>query len=558
MAKIRSPILGGFYRSWSLNLADQQCINVFPTTVDTKPGKDVGALYSCPGLTFEALVGNGPIRGMQPFMGMLYVVSGSGVYTVSQTGNVTLIGNISAASSGPVDIINNTMQLVIFDGVNGYLVPGGFPLTAGGSISGGTNYSVGDLIYLQSGDGTQTATAVIQVATLSGSAVATFTIVQGGAFNPKPTTFTQQSTTGSGSGFSLSSPTYGAFAGVYTLTLPFLNPASASYQDGFGVVSQAGTQVFWQSNLFDLSIWDPLNFSSADSESTNIIAIAELHEQQFIFTETIIEVWINAGQSGFAFQRLTGVHMEIGCAAQASVTKVGEGLIWLSQTDQGGIGVHEVSAYEPVKISTKAIDGVIQSYSTVSDAIGYAYSQDGHDFYVLIFPTANATWVYDPSVKLWHQRAAFANGQFSRHWSNCGAFFGNKNIVGDYRNGNIYSFQMNMQTDNGTPRKWVRSWRALEKPIFVSVTYSSLQIDMQTGIRIADGTNPQVVLRWSDDGCHNWSNERFQAAGQTGQTKMRVIFKRLGSTKLNAGLDRVWELSSSDAMPVAIIGADQL
>lgn len=557
-----SPILGGFYRAWSKNLADSECLNLFPNTVDTKTGKAVGALYSCPGLNLLAAIGGGPIRGMEIFKGLLYVVSGAQVYTIDTNNTVMVIGLIPTSSSGPVSIIANTTQMVIFDGFNGYLVPGGQPLASGAIGSGGANYASGDQIYLQANDGTQTATAVIQVSGVSGGAVTAFFVVpgQGGAFNPVPSGFTQQSTTGSGNGFTISSASFGPAVGVYPLTLPFPNPQSASYQDGFGLVNQGGSQKFWQSNLFDLSIWLALNFSSADSAATNIMAIAALHEQQYIFTQDVTEVWINAGTGGFAFQRLSGVHMEIGCAAQASVAKVGESLCFLSQTDQGGPEVHRITAYEPQKISTKAIDGVIQGYATYSDAVGYSYSQDGHEFYVLIFPTANATWVYDatPGIGLWHQRAAFANGVFSRHWSNCQAVFNNKVVVGDYRNGNVYSFDMNAQTDNGTPRKWVRSWRALEKPIYVSVTYSSLQIDMQTGIKIPDGTNPQVVLQWSDDGCHNWTSERFQAAGQTGQTSLRVIFKRLGSTRLNSGLDRVWKLSSSDQFPVALIAAEQL
>ena len=115
---------------------------------------------------------------------------------------------------------------------------------------------------------------------------------------------------------------------------------------------------------------------------------------------------------------------------------------------------------------------------------------------------------------------------------------------------------MNTLTDNGTPKKWVRSWRALPQAVFDPMTFSSLQIDMQTGIGIPDGTNPQVVLRWSDDGGHNWSNPRILAAGQIGKTALRVKANRLGSTRLNSGLDRIFELSSTDQFPVALIGAD--
>lgn len=558
---MKTPIFGAFYVAWSKNLADQQCINLFPTLVDTKSGKAVGAIYSTPGLTLKIQVGPGPQRGFAVFKGLLYVVSGNTVYSLTSDFVSTLIGTIGTFT-GPVSIINNGTQLVIFDGINGYLLPGGFPLTGGSIANGGENYQIDDTINLQSSNGTQNATAQITVTGVSAGAVTAFIVSQGGAFNPIPLTFSQATTSGSGSGFVLSGPSFGGLVPIYRLTLPFAGPVSASYQDGFGLVNEANTQEWWQSNLFDLSIWDPLNFTSADAAPDNVTALAELHEEQFVFKKTNTEVWINGGNPGFAFQRLAGVHIEMGCAAPFSVSKAGEALLWLARNEQGEGTVQMISGYEPRKVSTKAIDGVIQSYATISDAIGYSYQQDGNLFYVLIFPTANATWVYDVTgsaqagIPLWHSRAAFSNGQFSRHWSNCYAAFAGMCLVGDYRNGNIYAFDMNAQTDNGTPKKWVRSWRALPQPVYVPMTFSSLQIDMQTGIKVPAGTNPLVVLRWSDDGGHTWSNERFLPAGKTGETALRVMARRLGSTRLNSGLDRIFELSSTDVMPVSLINAD--
>jgi hypothetical protein len=128
-------------------------------------------------------------------------------------------------------------------------------------------------------------------------------------------------------------------------------------------------------------------------------------------------------------------------------------------------------------------------------------------------------------------------------------------IIGDYRNGNIYAFDLDAQTDAGTQRKWLRTWRALKEPTTQPTRFSQLRIDMQTGADVPDGTNPQVVLRWSDDGGHAWSIEWFRSAGATGETTWRVVFNRLGSTKRATGLDRIFELSSTDPFRVALLGA---
>lgn len=564
---MKTPIFGAFYVAASKNLADQRCINLFPSVVDTKTGKEIGALFSAPGLDLIAAVGTGPVRGMAVFRGpppaspVLYIVSGNKLYLMTLGLVTSLVGAIGSLT-GPVSIINNGNQLVVFDGYKGYLVPGGSPFVNGNIASGGTEYAIGDTINLLAVGGHQNATAQVTVQNVSAGAVTSFGVSLAGAFDPVPTSFAQASTSGSGSGFTLDSLTFAGFNPIYTLTLPFTGPVSASYQDGFGLVNVTGTYQWFQSNIFDLSYWDPLNFSSADAAPDDIVAIFELHEEEFLFKNTNTEVWINAGNTGFAFQRLAGVHIEMGCAAPFSVAKAGEGLIWLAQDDQGEGTVQMISGYQPKKVSTKAIDAKIQSYSYIGDAIGYCYQQNGHLFYVLIFPTGDATWVYDVTeseklgVPLWHSRAAFFNGQFSRHWSNCYASFSGLCIVGDYRNGNIYSFNPNTLTDAGATKKWVRSWRALPQPVYEPMTFSSLQIDMQTGIEIPDGTNPQMVLRWSDDGGHRWSNERFLPAGAPGETALRVMARRLGSTRLNSGLDRIFELSSTDLFPVAIINAD--
>lgn len=350
---------------------------------------------------------------------------------------------------------------------------------------------------------------------------------------------------------------------ISTPSLPFGNPVSAAYQDGFGLLNSNNTQAFYQSNLKDLSTWQALNFSSADADSDNIVAVANLNRVIWIFKQYHTENWVNAGLSGFTFQRLQGVYNEVGCAAAFSVATAEEYVFWLSQSMEGEGMVLMAVGSIPRRISTHAIEFAIGSYSTISDAIAYCYQQEGKLFYVLTFPTAGVTWVYDLRASLesgmpvWHQRASLTNGILGRHWGNAYASFAGLNLIGDYQNGNIYAYNLNTLLDNNMTRKWLRSWRALAKPSENPVTFNSLRIDMETGASaVPIGTNPQVNLRWSDDGGHNWSNYRQMPAGPPGKTAQRVKFNRLGSTRRNSGLDRIFELSATDAFKVALIGAE--
>lgn len=346
------------------------------------------------------------------------------------------------------------------------------------------------------------------------------------------------------------------------LILPFSGPVYATYQDGFGLVNVAGTQLWYQSNLKDLSTWQALNFSSADSQPDNIQSIRTIRREIWIFKQFDTEIWINAGLGGFAFQRLDGVFIEYGSVAPFALAKAGESLLWVSQNKQGQGMVMMATGYQVRRISTHAIEHALSGYSTLADAIAYVYQQEGHQFYVVTFPTADVTWVYDITTSaligmpIWHQRAAFLNGQFHRHWGNAYAFFAGKHVIGDYLTNNLYSYNLDQALDNGTQRKWLRSWRALPQPSEDPISFKSLRIDMQTGLQVPDGTNPQCMLRFSDDGGHNFSNERKAAVGPPGATAQRVKFNRLGATRRNSGLDRIFELSSSDVFGVALIGAE--
>ena len=93
------------------------------------------------------------------------------------------------------------------------------------------------------------------------------------------------------------------------------------------------------------------------------------------------------------------------------------------------------------------------------------------------------------------------------------------------------------------------------------ITESDLYLTTQAGdylLSVAGnsttGSNPQVMLRWSDDGGHTWSNEYFAPVGKIGVYQQRVFWRRLGMTlKLR---DRIYELSGTDPVKISIMGAE--
>ena len=487
----------------SVNAADARMVNLFPEIVP-EAGKEPAFLNRAPGLKLEVTVGLGPVRGLWVLDGNMYVVSADKLYKVTPAYVVTLIGTVSG--TGPVSMADNGTQLFV--------------------ACNGPSYIYNSL------------TNVFQQIT-----------------DPD-------------------------FPGAVTV----------GYLDGYFVFNQPNSQKIWVTALLEGTQIDPLDFASAEGSPDGVVGIIVDHGQLWVYGTNSIEVWYNSGNADFPFSRIQGAFNELGCAASYSLAKMDNGLFWLGKDARGQGMVYRANGYAGQRISTHAVEWHIQQYGNLSDAIGYTYQQDGHSFYVLIFPSADTTWVYDVATQAWHERAGFENGNFTRHRSNCQVFFNNMVMVGDYENGKVYSFDLDDYSDNGSIQKWLRSWRALPtgQNNLKRTAHHSLQLDLETGVGLSgndptvpfppegptlvldfinqqydiyqpnfvQGFNPQVMLRWSDDGGHTWSNEHWVSIGKIGEYYRRAIWRRLGMTmKLR---DRVYEVSGTDPVKIAIMGAELL
>jgi hypothetical protein len=340
--------------------------------------------------------------------------------------------------------------------------------------------------------------------------------------------------------------------------IDFPGAVTVGYLDGYFIFQEPNSQRFWTSELLDGTQIDPLSFASAEGMPDNLVSLFVDHREVWLFGTQSVEVWYDAALEGFPLARIQGAVNEFGCAATFSVAKMDNSLFWLGADARGHGVVFRANGYAGQRISTHAVEYAIQSYDIISDAIAFTYQQDGHSFYVLTFPSAQATWVYDAATNAWHERAGFANGQFIRHRANCQMFYSEEVVVGDFENGNIYAYDLDQFSDGDFAQKWLRSWRALptNQNNLKRTAQHSLQIDLETGVGLnaGQGDNPQIMLRWSDDGGHTWSNEHWMSMGKIGAYGTRAIRRRLGmTTKLR---DRVYEASGTDPVKISIMGAE--
>lgn len=333
----------------------------------------------------------------------------------------------------------------------------------------------------------------------------------------------------------------------------------AAYQDSYFIVSGlAGSQSFWWSeNPNDASSWDGLDFASAEGSPDGCVNVISDHRELWLFGTETAEIFVNTGDADQLFQRSQNAFLQQGTIAAGTVQAMNNTVYWLGAGKDGQGIAFQAQGYNPLRISTHAIEKEWASYSTMADAKAYCWQIEGHSFYTLIFPTADKTWLYDaaaPSPELAWTELVWrnpANNTEHRHRSNCGVFFNGQQLVGDWETGKVYSLEMDTYTDNADPILRLRRSQTMSDE-GMKMFFAELRIDMETGVGTAsgDGSDPQLLLRYSDDAGHSWSSYKSKSMGLAGEYKRRVKFGPTGYA-----VDRVWEISTTSPVAWSIFGA---
>lgn len=343
----------------------------------------------------------------------------------------------------------------------------------------------------------------------------------------------------------------GVFTTIAATDGAFTGADRCDIVDNYIIYNRPGTQQWGATS--PLSIVSPaLSFSSKDGAPDNLVAAVVDHRQVYLLGEKSSEAWINAGLFPFPFQRIPGTSTQHGCASKNSIARLGNSFAYLSQDDRGQALVVYVDGYTITQISTHAVTNSLLG-QRINDAIGYTYQIEGHECYVLTFPTADITWVYDLATQYWHKWLSVdAYNVYHRHRGNCSAVFQGECIVGDYSNGKIYALSNTTYTEDGTTIRRLRRCPHLTAD-FNQVFFELLQLQFQPGVGLStgQGSDPQAMLRWSDDGGSTWKNEHWKTIGKIGKYENRVIWRRLGHAR-----DRVFEVVVSDPVKAVIVSAN--
>lgn len=323
--------------------------------------------------------------------------------------------------------------------------------------------------------------------------------------------------------------------------------------DGYFVALDVQTSTLKVSNLLNGLVWDPLQIAQRSSASDPWRSLLVAGKNIWLFGEFTTELWYDSGDT-FPFAPFPNALIPEGIAGTFCAAQVGNTVMWLAQNAAGARYVVKAQGVSTAKVSTFAIDSVLAGFNTVSDAEAYSYQERGHTFFVLNFPSANRTLVWDDTVSLWHERGDWdvARNQFNVDRPRVHTSIYNQHLVGDRTSGAVYTMSTDLSTDaDGDGIRRLRRTAGTQREQ-MPVRYDALRVFLEPGLGLqsGQGANPTITLRYSDDGGKTWSNELDRAAGAVGQYRYVVEWNRLGRSRY----PRVWEVVMSDPIPWRLLG----
>ncbi len=362
---------------------------------------------------------------------------------------------------------------------------------------------------------------------------------------------------------------YNVVTGVFSLIAgggwPATGALSVEFLDGYFIINTAGAMSHYCSDAYDGLTWNALAMSPVSATPDNLLKIVNFHQQLLMIKENSTEIWYDTGTpttQGSPFSRVSGAVIDFGIVAPHSAARGANTQFWLAtqRNNDGGefVGVVMMNGYTPTIISPPSINYHIGQFAIINDAFGFCYTMDGHTFYVLTFPTADWTIVYDANTQMWHEWSSYTGAPYAtgRHLSNCYCYYAGKHYVGDYQTGNIYYLSSSYLDDNGDPICSVRiAQHELDKNIMDNIVIHNLVINLQSGVGLtgavstALGVDPKVELSWSNDGGVTYGGNYQADMGKKGNYKTMARWRRLGYAR-----DRVFRLMISDPVVKRVIG----
>lgn len=304
------------------------------------------------------------------------------------------------------------------------------------------------------------------------------------------------------------------------------------YLDGYAVVIEPDSGRVWVAGPLTPDTWVALDFATAEGAPDDVLWAVIDHREVFLFGRETTEVWYNSGNADFPLERVGSGFIEQGIMSARAAGKIDNGVYLL-----GNDGIaYRMDGYTPIRISNHPFEQAVEGYSNKSCTV-MAWAEGGHKFVAYRF--AEGCWLYDASTQLWHERQSHGydtwRGKFVLH-----AY--NKYLIADSESNALGQLSPETFAEFGDVlRSECTSAAVFDQNRMIEHSRLELCFESGVGLVTGQGSDPQVMLQFSDDGGRTWSSEKWRSLGAMGNFKTRSFWTRLGSSR-----DRVYRYAISD------------
>jgi hypothetical protein len=293
--------------------------------------------------------------------------------------------------------------------------------------------------------------------------------------------------------------------------------SDVAYIDSYFVWTICDSDQAIYSALGDGTSYDLLDIFSAEGSPDGLKGLINDHRELLMCGDVTIEVFYNAGGADDAFQRQGNAFIERGVFSRDTVVKIDNGVHFFGNDRI----VYRLDGYSPIRISTHAIE---YHLARVSDAWAFTYTQEGHKFYVLC--TDQGTWAYDMATGAWHERRSY---QMTNYRAGFAVIAWGEPLLGANDNGTLWRPNLELYTEDGEPIVSSVDLPTIERDRQLLTMYAfELYCETGVGLVSGQGSDPKVVMIYSDDGGRTWSNEMQRSLGTIGTYRHRALWRSLG------------------------------
>lgn len=303
------------------------------------------------------------------------------------------------------------------------------------------------------------------------------------------------------------------------------NPQSIAYLNRQFLIS-GDDGLFAVSDVGSADSYNALNYAEAESDPDALYRVYVFSQLAYFCGAKSTETWWNSGEGNPPFNRQDSALINIGLAGKHAIANTDQYLYWLSDNRS----FYKCIGSSTKEVMTADVASVIGAMADISDCICSTLKINNQQFLLLSFPSANKTFLYSETLDYWVRLSSSEYYPGDRWYGNAVIRCYEKNLVADYRNGNIYELDKDTYTDNGDTRLRIRVLPSITGALIGApgrrITVSGLRLTCQVGIGLetGQGSDPVLMCKSSNDGGHTWGPERHISIGELGDYVRTINF----------------------------------